>query len=107
MYCLFPRGANSQCQTECEEGIFLGGGGVWWILAIITLETILNNILKSFVLACLNDKSNFRLSLLIGPFSSVTKFIAEHDRVPHVLRDDGGKMQCDAMIKEGNVISFP
>lgn len=103
MYCLFPHGANSQCRTECEEGFFGGG----WILAVITLETILNNILKSFVLACLNDKSNFRLSLLIGPFSSVTKFIAEHDRVPHVLRDDGGKMQCDAMIKEGNVISFP
>lgn len=75
-----------------------------------SVTTIYNNILKSFVLPCINDKSVFRLSLLIGPFSSVTKFIAEHDGVPHALRNDGGGgggMQCDAMIKEGYVISFP
>lgn len=66
-----------------------------WLLIVITVRTIFNNILKSFVLPCINDKSAFRLSLLIRPFSSVTKFIAEHDRVPHVLRDDGEK--CNVM----------
>lgn len=27
--------------------------------------------------------------------------------VPHVLREDGGEMQRDAMIKEGDVMWFP
>lgn len=60
-----------------------------------SVTTIYNNILKSFVLPCINDKSVFRISLLIRPFSSVTKFIAEHDGVPHALRDDGEK--CNVM----------
>lgn len=96
MYCLFPRGTNSLCQTECEVGfffIFMASYSHYSILESVT--TIYNNILKSFVLPCINDKSVFRLSLLIRPFSSVTKFIAEHDRVPHALRDDGEK--CNVM----------
>lgn len=59
------------------------------------VRSIYNNILKSFVLPCINDKSVFTLSLLIRPFSSVTKSVAEHDRVPHALRDDGEK--CNVM----------
>lgn len=72
-----------------------------------SVTTIYNNILKCC--RALIIKVFLRLSLLIRLFSSVTKFIAEHDRVPHVLRNDvgGGGMQCDAMIKEGYVISFP
>lgn len=63
--------------------------------ALESVTAIYNNILESFVLPCINDKSVFRLSLLIRPFSSVTKFIAKHDRVPHALRDDGEK--CNVM----------
>lgn len=74
-----------------------------------SVSTIYNNILKCC--RALITKVLLRISIDQTVLSSVTKFIAEHDRVPHVLRNDvvegRGGMRCDAMIKEGYVISFP
>lgn len=45
MYCLFPRGTNSLCQTECEVGFFL----FLWLLIVITV--FLNQLQLSIIIS--------------------------------------------------------
>lgn len=89
------------------EGFFMALYTHYSILESVT--TIYNNILKCC--CALIIKVLLRLSLLIRLFSSVTKFIAEHDRVPHVLRNDvgwgwGGAMWCNDQRRLCNIISI-
>lgn len=96
---LLPHGTNSVSKQIWK---YLRSFPVSWA------TTIINNTLnKSFLLPYINDKSEIRLSLLIRPFSSLTKFNAKHDRVPHVLRDDGeNAMWCNDQRRLCNIISI-